>query len=150
MSLWLFLQKNAPLIWLSFARHLQLVGVSVGAGILVAVPLGVLLTRHKRLAGPVLALAGVVQTIPGLVMLGLALLVFGIGFFPAAVVLFLYAILPILRNTYTGITEVERSYIEAGRGIGMTGWQLLCKVELPLALSTIVGGIRISAVYIVS
>lgn len=150
MSLWLFLQKNAPLIWMSFARHLQLVGVSVGAGILVAVPLGVLLTRHKRLAGPVLALAGVVQTIPGLVMLGLALLVFGIGFFPAAVVLFLYAILPILRNTYTGITEVERSYIEAGRGIGMTGWQLLCKVELPLALSTIVGGIRISAVYIVS
>lgn len=150
MSFGLFLQANAHTIWLSFVRHLQLVGVSVGAGILAAVPLGVFLTRHRRLAGPVLALAGVLQTIPGLVMLGLALLAFGTGFFSAAVVLFLYAILPILRNTYTGITEVDRGYLEAGRGIGMTDWQLLRQVELPLALPAIVGGIRLSAVYIVS
>ncbi len=106
--------------------------------------------QAKKLAGPVLPAAGTIQTIPGLVMLGLALLVFGIGFRPAVVVLSLYAVLPILRNTYTGITEVERSYIEAGRGIGMTGGQILRKIELPLALSSIIGGIRISAVYIVS
>lgn len=120
------------------------------AGVMVSIPLGIYLTRHRSLAGPVLAAAGTIQTIPGLVMLGFALIVFGIGILPALVVLSLYAILPILRNTYTGITEVERSYIEAGRGIGMTNMQILFKIELPLAMPSIIGGIRISTVYIVS
>lgn len=131
-------------------RHLELVGLSVLAGIVISLPLGIFLTRHRRLAGPVLALAGTIQTIPGLVMLGFALLLFGIGLFPALVVLSLYAILPILRNTYTGISEVDAGCIEAARGIGMTDRQILCKVELPLALPSIIGGIRISTVYIVS
>ncbi len=150
MSFFTFAQANYILIRTSLIRHIELVGISVAAGMIISVPLGIFLTRHRRLAGPVLAAAGMIQTIPGLVMLGLALLVFGIGFRPAVVVLSLYAILPILRNTFTGIMEVERSYIEAGRGIGMTGAQILWKLELPLALSSIIGGIRISAVYIVS
>lgn len=131
-------------------RHLELVGLSVLAGIVISIPLGIYLTRHKRLSGPVLALAGTIQTIPGLVMLGFALLLFGIGLFPALVVLSLYAILPILRNTYTGISEVDAGCVEAARGIGMTDAQILYKVELPLALPSIIGGIRISTVYIVS
>ncbi|NLY75417.1 MAG: ABC transporter permease [Firmicutes bacterium] len=134
----------------SLLRHIQLVGISVLIGMIISIPLGIFLSRHKRIAGPVLAVAGMIQTIPGLVMLGFALILFGIGLFPALVVLSLYAILPILRNTYTGITEVEPSYIEAGRGIGMTNMQILAKVELPLSLPSIISGIRISTVYIVS
>lgn len=141
---------NSTVFLMALMRHLLLVGVSVGAGILISLPLGILLSRLPRAAGPVLALAGTVQTIPGLVMLGFALIFFGIGLFPALVVLSLYAILPVLRNTYTGITGVEPSIIEAARGIGMTGGQRLWQVELPLALPSIVGGIRISTVYIVS
>lgn len=131
-------------------RHLELVGISVFVGIIVSVPLGIFLSRNRRLASPILALAGTIQTIPGLVMLGFALIFLGIGMLPALVVLSLYAILPILRNTYTGITEVEESYIEAAKGIGMTNLQILLKVELPLSLSSIIGGVRISTVYIVS
>lgn len=142
--------NNSMDIVASILRHLELVGVSVLIGIVISIPLGIFLTRNRWLAGPALAVAGTVQTVPGLVMLGFALFLFGIGLVPALVVLSLYAILPILRNTYTGITEVEKSYIEAGRGIGMTNMQILYQVELPLALPSIIGGIRISTVYIVS
>lgn len=150
MSFWTFLAKNRSEILRSLGRHLELVGISVLIGILISIPLGIFLTRHKKLAGPALALAGMIQTIPGLVMLGFALLLFGIGMFPALVVLSLYAILPILRNTYTGIVQVDAAYIEAAKGIGMTPMQILFKVELPLSLPAIVSGIRISTVYILS
>ncbi len=150
MSFFEFIAKNQAEILRSIGRHLELVGLSVLAGILISIPLGIYLTRHQKLAGPVLAFAGMIQTIPGLVMLGFALLLFGIGMLPALVVLSLYAILPILRNTYTGITQVDKGYIEAARGIGMTPFQVLLKVELPLSLPAIVSGIRISTVYILS
>lgn len=145
-----FIIDNYPDIQMSLLRHIELVGIAVSVGIMISIPLGIFLSRHKSLAGPVLAVVGTIQTIPGLVMLGFALIIFGIGLLPALVVLSLYAILPILRNTYTGITEVQQSYIEAGRGIGMTRSQILFMVELPLALPSIIGGIRISTVYIVS
>lgn len=150
MGLIEFMVENYIDIQKSLLRHIELVGISVLIGIIISIPLGIFLSRHKRMAGPVLTAAGTIQTIPGLVMLGFALILFGIGLLPALVVLSLYAILPILRNTYTGITEVEQSYIEAGRGIGMTNMQILYQVELPLALPSIIGGIRISTVYIVS
>lgn len=150
MGLIEFMVENYIDIQKSLLRHIELVGISVLVGIIISIPLGIFLSRHKRMAGPVLTAAGTIQTIPGLVMLGFALILFGIGLLPALVVLSLYAILPILRNTYTGITEVEQSYIEAGRGIGMTNMQILYQVELPLALPSIIGGIRISTVYIVS
>lgn len=145
-----FVVENWPDIRISLWQHIELVLISVLVGIIISIPLGIMLTRHKKAAVPVLATAGVIQTIPGLVMLGFALLLFGVGFFPALVVLAIYSILPILRNTYTGITEVDEGYIEAGRGIGMTKSQLLFKIQLPLALPTIISGVRISTVYIVS
>ncbi len=150
MSFFEFFAKNQSEILRSISRHLELVGLSVLAGILLSIPLGICLTRHQKLAGPVLAIAGMIQTIPGLVILGFALLLFGIGLLPALVVLSLYAILPILRNTYTGITQVDAGYIEAARGIGMTPFQVLFKVELPLSLPAIISGVRISTVYILS
>lgn len=150
MGLIEFITDNYIDIQKSILRHIELVGISVLVGMVISIPLGIYLSRHKRMAGPLLAVAGMIQTIPGLVMLGFALILFGIGMLPALVVLSLYAILPILRNTYTGITEVEPRYIDAGRGIGMTNIQILTKVELPLALPSIISGIRISTVYIVS
>lgn len=150
MSFTEFISKNYNEILKSLVRHIELVGISILIGILISIPLGIFLTRHKRVAGPVLALAGTIQTIPGLVMLGFALVLIGIGMLPAITVLTLYAILPILRNTYTGITEVDKSYTEASRGIGMTNMQTLFKVEIPIALPTIITGIRLSTVYIVS
>jgi osmoprotectant transport system permease protein len=150
MSIIGFMAENQKELTDCAVRHMELVGISVFVGIAVSVPLGILLSRFKKMASPVLATAGTIQTIPGLVMLGFALILFGIGMFPALAALSLYAILPILRNTYTGITEVNESYKEAGRGIGMTGMQILFKIELPLALPSIIGGIRISTVYIVS
>lgn len=104
----------------------------------------------KKQPKKILAVVGIVQTIPGLVMLGLALIVLGVGNTPALVVLSIYSVLPILRNTYTGLTEVQPGLIEAGRGIGMTSAQLLFRVQLPLAMPSIISGIRISTVYIVS
>jgi osmoprotectant transport system permease protein len=150
MGLIEFFTDNYIDIQRSLLRHIELVVISVLLGIVISIPLGIFLSRHRRMAGPVLAVAGTIQTIPGLVMLGFTLILFGIGMRPALVALSLYAILPILRNTYTGITEVEARYIDAGRGIGMTNMQILAKVELPLALPSIISGIRISTVYIVS
>ncbi|MDD3169070.1 MAG: ABC transporter permease [Eubacteriales bacterium] len=145
-----FIQNNQALMIECLIRHIELVVIAVGTGMVVSIPMGIFLSRHRKLANPVLTATGMIQTIPGLVMLGFALILFGIGVLPALVVLSLYALLPILRNTYTGITEVDKNIIEAARGIGMTNRQTLFKVELPLALSSIISGIRISTVYIVS
>ena len=133
-------------------EHLRLTVISVGGAIAFSVPVGILLTRSKKLAGPVLGFASVVQTIPSLALFGLVipiLMVFDlpiIGIVPALLALFLYALLPILRNTYTGIQQVEPVILEAATGIGMTKTQVLLKVELPLSLSVIMAGIRTSTV----
>ncbi len=145
-----FMAKNSGLIINETLNHMRLVGISTLFGLMISVPLGILLSRRRRAAKYVLALVGTVQTIPGLVLLGFAMIVFGIGSKPAIVVLTLYAILPALRNTYTGITEVDPGCIESAKGIGMSNIQTLLKVELPLALPSIVGGLRMSVIYIIS
>lgn len=150
MTFFQFAQEKQAEILKSLIEHIELVGISVLIGIMISIPIGIILSYYRAAAKPILAVVGVVQTIPGLVMLGIALIIFGVGTRPALVVLSIYSILPILRNTYTGLTEVEKSYIEAGRGIGMTKLQVLFKVQLPLAMSSIISGIRISTVYIVS
>lgn len=145
-----FLAKNQKMILQALIIHIELVVIAVGIGALIAIPAGVILSRYQHAAKTTLAVAGIIQTIPGLVMLGFALMLFGIGKTPAIVVLALYAILPILTNTYMGITEVDKHYKEAARGIGMTSLQVLYKVEIPIALPAIVSGIKISTVYIIS
>ncbi|MFZ5634790.1 MAG: ABC transporter permease [Bacillota bacterium] len=131
-------------------QHIYLSLGSVALGILLAVPLGIWLSSREKAARLVLGAAGMVQTIPSLAFFGFVLPVMGIGILPAMSVLFLYSILPILRNTYTGIREVRPALIEAGRGMGMNNWQLLAMVKLPMALPVIMAGIRISTVYIIS
>ncbi len=130
-------------------QHVMLVGVSTAAAIAIGVPVGILAARRPRLGAPIVWLANVVQTIPSLAMFGFLLplpLVGGLGARVAIVVLILYALLPIVRTTVAGIRGVERALVEAGTALGMTPRQLLWQVELPLALPSIVAGIRVAAV----
>jgi osmoprotectant transport system permease protein len=131
------------------ARHLLLVSVSVGLATLVGVPLGILLTRRPSWQRWVLGAANVVQTVPSLALFGLLIpvpLIGGIGLRTALVALTLYAILPVLRNTVVGISGVDPAVREAGRGLGMTDGPLLRRVELPLAASVILAGVRLATV----
>jgi osmoprotectant transport system permease protein len=144
-----FLEQYGTEIVQHTGEHLVLVGISTGLAILVGVPLGVLITRKPRLNPWILGFANVVQTIPSLALFGLLIplpFVGGIGGNTAIAALILYALLPIVRNTYLGITNVDPAVREAGRGMGMTDWQLLVQVEIPLALSVILGGIRVATV----
>jgi osmoprotectant transport system permease protein len=131
-------------------QHLLLTLAALGAGIALSVPLAILVGRVHALRAPVLALASIVQTIPGLALLALMVpLLRQIGFLPAVLALILYSVLPILRNTVTGIEQVDADLVEAGRGLGMTDRQLLFKVQLPLALPVIVAGVRTATVWVV-
>jgi osmoprotectant transport system permease protein len=127
-------------------QHLYLVAVSTGGALVIGLPLGVVLTRRPRWRGPVLGLANVFQTIPSLALFGVLIPVFGIGAWTAITALLVYALLPIVRNTYTGIAGVDPAVREAGRGMGMTGGELLRLVELPLAAPVILAGVRVATV----
>ena len=127
-------------------QHIQLVALSMLIAILIGVPLGILVSRVKFLQGPVLGLAGILQTVPSLALLGFMIPFFGIGVTTAVIALFLYSLLPIVRNTFTGIKDVDKAVVQAAKGMGMTNWQILAKVELPLSLSVIMAGIRTSTV----
>ena len=129
-----------------FARHVLLVLASLGAAIMVALPAGVALERRRSLAEGTIRLAGLLQTIPGIALLAFMIPLFGIGVPPAVVALFLYSLLPILRNTYTGIIEAAPDAVGAGRALGMTEVQLLGRIRLPLAAPVIMAGVRTAAV----
>ena len=127
-------------------RHLLLVLVSLGAAALVAVPAGVALERRRSLAEGAIRAAGLHQTIPGIALLAFMIPIFGIGAAPATAALFLYSLLPILRNTYTGIVGAAPGAVEAGRALGMTEGQLLRRIRLPLAAPVVMAGVRTAAV----
>jgi len=109
---------------------------------LLAIPLGIWITGKKRLSSSVLAITGTIQTIPSLALLGFMIPLFGIGFVPAIIALFLYALLPIVRNTYTGLQETDPVLLEAAKAMGMTDKQTLFKLRLPLAVNVIMAGVR--------
>lgn len=141
-----FVREHADKLLEQTLTHIGLTAVSLLLALLLGVPLGILISRRSRLAGSVLGIAGVLQTVPSVALLGFLIPVLGIGVGPALMALFLYALLPIIRNTYVGITEVDASVKEAARGIGMTDRQVLTKVELPLALPVIFAGVRTATV----
>lgn len=132
-------------------QHIMLVGVAVGLAIIVGVPLGILMTRFPAVAGPLQASATVLLTIPSIALFGLLLPFYsrfgqGLGPLPAITAVFLYSLLPILRNTYLALTNVEPGIREAARGIGMTFGQRLRMVELPIAVPVILAGVRTAVV----
>jgi osmoprotectant transport system permease protein len=149
MSLIDYLMRNQREFLELTLEHLLLVGISTGLALLLGVPLGILLTRRPKLSTPVLGLANVFQTVPSLALFGILIpipLIGGIGARTAIVALVLYALLPIIRNTYAGIEGIDPAIKEAGRGMGMTDRQLLFMVEIPLAFGVILAGIRVATV----
>ncbi|MGI2328823.1 ABC transporter permease [Planococcus sp. YIM B11945] len=130
----------------AFLEHIYLSFIAVAVGIVISLPLGILIARYHRFAEPVIGVTAVFQTIPSLALFGFLVPILGIGSPTALIALIIYALLPILRNTYTGLTGVDQSVIEAGHGMGMTRTQILKQIELPLALPFIMAGIRTAAV----
>ena len=132
-------------------QHISIVGVAVGLAILTGVPIGIAITQNKRAAEIVLYVAAMIMTIPSIALFGvmmplLALFGQGIGYVPAVIAVLLYSQLPIIRNTYTAITNVDPALREAARGMGMSALQRLTQVELPIAVPVIMAGVRVAVV----
>ncbi len=149
MDLYAVIVSRWPDIVKGFTQHIELTLVALFFSIIIAVPLGIILTRYRKISETVIGVTSIAQTIPSLALLGVMIPLLGIGFFPAIVALTIYGLLPIVRNTYTGIVGVNQAAIEAGVGMGMTPNQVLIMVEIPLSLSVIMAGIRTSTVLII-
>lgn len=137
---------RSDLIIEALFQHIYLSFVSLLIGVLIALPLGMFIARYRKYAESIIGITAVFQTIPSLALFGFLVPLIGIGSKTALIALIIYALLPILRNTYTGLTSVDGSIIEAGKGMGMTENQILVKIELPLALPFIMAGIRTATV----
>lgn len=146
VNLWQFAVTHREELVRQTGQHIGLTVMAITLAIIIGVPAGILISRRTKLSRAVLGLAAVMQTIPSLALLGLLIPVLGIGAKPAIAALFLYGLLPIIRNTYTGITNIDPEIKEAARGLGMSGKQSLFKVELPLAMPVILAGIRIATI----
>ncbi|WP_294835264.1 ABC transporter permease [uncultured Lactobacillus sp.] len=131
-------------------QQIYISAISLGLGIIVAVPLSIILMKFPRVAKVVIAIASMLQTIPALALLAIMIPFFGIGKLPAIIALFLYSLMPILRNTYVGLMRVNPDTIDSARGLGMTNMQLILKVDIPLAMPVIMAGIRLSAIYVIA
>ncbi|MGI6575216.1 MAG: ABC transporter permease [bacterium] len=149
MKLLNYMLNNLDRIGVGAIEHLGIATIALFLALLVAIPIGIFLTRKEKLAQPTLGLANVIMTIPSLALLAFMLPILGIGNRPAVAALFLYALMPIMRNTYTGIKRVSPSLIEAARGMGMTDFQVLYSVELPIAFSFIFAGVRTTFVILI-
>lgn len=145
-----FMEANWSELLFKTWQHFYISITAVILGIVVAVPLGIWLTKYQRAAHIVMGIAGVIQTFPSLAILAFFIPIFGIGKLPAIAALFFYSVLPILRNTYTGVKGIDPKLVEAGRGMGMTGWERVIHLELPLAIPVIMAGVRLSTVYLIS
>jgi osmoprotectant transport system permease protein len=149
MNLYQFMLQNHTEVLELTLEHLWLVGISTLLAVLIGIPLGILITRWPALNKPVLGGANIIQTIPSLALFGFLLPAPWIGARAdrlAILALALYALLPLIRNTYVGIQSVDPAVVEAGRGMGLTDRQLLFQVELPLALGVIIAGVRVATV----
>ena len=146
-----FIFSNLTLLGEKTTEHILLVGVAVGAAVLTGVPTGIAITQNERVANIVLYIASIVMTIPSIALFGVMIPILskigqGIGYLPSVIAVMLYSQLPIIRNTYTAIHNVDPSLREAARGMGMTNMQRLFKVEIPLAVPVIMAGVRIAVV----
>ena len=137
-----YFQQNGMYLLSQFFRQLLMTSYGVVFAIIVAVPLGFFIAHKRKTSSFILGLANIIQTVPNLALLSVVMLVMGLGPNLVVFTIFLYSILPILRNTYTGVISVDDTMVDVGKGMGMTPWQVIYKVELPLALSVIMGGIR--------
>lgn len=144
-----YLIRRGELVWELLLEHLWLVIISITIAIVVAVIVGITISYYTSAATTVLTICQILMTIPSMAMLGFMVPLFGIGFTTGVVALILYSLLPIVRNTYTGINELDQAIVESARGMGMTEWRILTKIKLPLARPVIMAGIRTATVMIV-
>ena len=145
-TLWSFMHEQSDKLITQTVQHLGLTFISLLLAVAIGLPLGIWIARKNKIAGTVLGIAGVLQTIPSIALLGFMIPLLGIGAKPAIVALLIYALLPIIRNTYTGIRGIDRHVIEAANALGMSKWQILFQVELPLAMPVLLAGIRTATV----
>jgi osmoprotectant transport system permease protein len=146
LSILAYFVKNQALILKLTLEHIEITVIAVSISTLIGVIIGILITRYKRAATPVIGIAGILYTIPSLALFGMLIPFIGIGLKPTLIALILYSQLALIRNTFVGITHIDPSIREAGRGMGMSSWQFLRMVELPVALPVIMAGIRTAAV----
>ncbi|MDN6161961.1 MAG: ABC transporter permease [Pisciglobus halotolerans] len=145
-----FLANYGDTLISAFGEHILLSVISLALGILFAVPVGIFLSQTDRVASIVMGIAGVLQTIPTLALLALMVPLFGVGKVPAVIALFIYSLLPILRNTYLGMKGVDPMVVDAAKAMGMKQMEVIQKIQLPLAVPVIMAGIRLSAVYVIA
>ncbi|KRM95354.1 binding-protein-dependent transport systems inner membrane component [Liquorilactobacillus aquaticus DSM 21051] len=139
---WYYLANNGSYVLSQFVRHflISIYGVLIAA--IIGIPIGILIARKRRLSTVVIGFANVIQTVPSLAMLSIVMLGLGLGVNTVIFTVFLYSLLPIIKNTYTGMASVDKTILDSGKGMGMTSLQILYMVELPLAMSVIMAGIR--------
>ncbi|WP_425504040.1 ABC transporter permease [Salicibibacter cibarius] len=145
-----YYSQNFSYVAHEFFRHFLMAAYGVLFAAIVAIPLGVLIARYGRLSNWVIQVANIIQTIPHLAMLSILMLAMGLGANTVIAALFLYSILPILKNTYTGIVNVDQVLLDSGKAMGMTKGQILRMVELPLALSVMMAGLRNALIIAIS
>ncbi|WP_282077466.1 ABC transporter permease [Epibacterium ulvae] len=151
METLVFIGQNLDVIAERTVQHVSIVGVAIGLAILTGVPIGILITLNARAASIVLYIAAIIITIPSIALFGLMIPILsligqGVGYLPAVIAVLLYSQLPIIRNTYTAISNVDPALREAARGLGMTPSQRLRRVEIPLAIPVVMAGVRIAVV----
>lgn len=150
MEFFLYFYGKREVILFSTLRHIEVSLIAVLLSVVIAIPLGIFITRYRKMAHVVINSANIGQTVPSLAILGMVIPILGIGLKPAIFALVLRGVLPIINNTYSGIVNVDRSIIEAGRGMGMKNREILTLVELPLSFPIIMAGIRTATVLSIS
>jgi osmoprotectant transport system permease protein len=147
LEMWI---RYAPRLLTAILTHFMYVIVSVSIGSTIAIILAIALSRYKNAAKYLIPILGIFQTIPGIVFIGVLFIYLGMTPLTVIIALSVYAVLPVLKNAYTGIVTVDAALIEAGKGCGMNQWIILWRIELPMALNSIISGIRMSTIYTVS
>lgn len=137
-----YFQENSGYVFSQFVRHFLISIYGVLFAAIVAIPIGIAISKKRKLANWVIRIANIIQTIPSLAMISILMIGLGLGVNVVIVTVFLYSLLPIIKNTYTGMTQVDRNALDVGKGMGMTAWQRLYMIELPLSVSVIMAGIR--------
>lgn len=145
-SLYEYYTLNFGYLMELFFKHLLMSIYGVLFACIIGIPIGILISRYTKLSWPIITIANIIQTVPAIAMLAILMLALGLGPNTVVFAVFLYALLPIIKNTYTGITEVDYNIKDSGKGMGMTKNQVMRMIELPLSLSVIIGGIRIALV----
>ncbi|GAA3018157.1 ABC transporter permease [Tetragenococcus solitarius] len=137
-----YFQENGSYVFSQFVRHFLISIYGVIFAAIIGIPIGIIIARRTTLASWVVRVANIIQTVPQLAMVSILMFAFGLGVNVVIITVFLYSLLPIIKNTYTGMTQVDKNVLDVGKGMGMTAWQRLFMIELPLAISVIMAGLR--------